>query len=411
MPPYTGTLQRALVGSPLRTTRGGCLFFLGMGLLLLLALFGHVFLWAFAPLPALAIALLGMLQALLVSIPALLVLGYLDRRERESIWVMLGMVFWGAVIGTGISSIFNSIFGAGAYLVLALLTGGSEEVAAIGGSLLTAAIAAPLVEETAKGLGVLLVFWLLRAEFDNARDGIIYGGLIGIGFGIAEFGLYLMNLYLEDQQLLWLDLMALRLPFFGLNNHMLWTALVGAGIGYLSQSPRNRRALQPLVALYALAIIGHALNNSIGLIMIALLMEIFGYNTAEQNTIASFLAAWISSVTLNLSLQFIPYLTLIILLVRTARWERRVIQEQLADEVGTAYVTPEEYQLIKREPPFGVRRIPGYRKRESHALVNAQNELAFRKWQVRRAGGNLQDDALVAAWRNDILAHRQQIAE
>lgn len=406
----SGSFQRALMGSPLRTTRGGCTFFVGMGLLLMFALLGHVFLWAFAPIPGLAVALLGMLQALVVSIPALLVLWYLDRRERESIWVLLGMVFWGAVIGTGISSIFNSIFGVGAFLVLALLTGGSEEIASIGGTLLTAAVAAPLVEETAKGFGVLLVFWLLRAEFDNARDGIIYGGLIGVGFGIAEFGLYLMNLYLEEQQLLWLDLLALRLPFFGLNSHMLWTALVGAGVGYLIHSPQGRRNLQPLVALYLLAIIGHALNNSVGLLIIAVLLEVFGYNGAQSNTLASFLAAWFSSMTLNLTLQFIPYLTLIILLVQTARWERRVIREQLAPEIGTPHVTATEFQLIEREPPFGVRRIPGYSRRDSRALVNAQNELAFRKWQVQRAGNDPEQDALVAAWRADIVARRQQMS-
>ena len=28
-------------------------------------------------------------------------------------------------------------------------------------------------------LGVLLIFWLLRAEFDNLRDGIVYGALVG----------------------------------------------------------------------------------------------------------------------------------------------------------------------------------------------------------------------------------------
>ena len=34
------------------------------------------------------------------------------------------------------------------------------------------------VVETAKAMGVLLIFWPLRREFDNMRDGIVYGALV-----------------------------------------------------------------------------------------------------------------------------------------------------------------------------------------------------------------------------------------
>jgi hypothetical protein len=36
------------------------------------------------------------------------------------------------------------------------------------------------------------------------------------------------------------------------------------------------------------------------------------------------------------------------------------------------------------------------------ALVNAQNELAFRKRRVRDDGGDPERDSLVAGWREDI---------
>jgi len=38
----------------------------------------------------------------------------------------------------------------------------------------------------------------------------------------------------------------------------------------------------------------------------------------------------------------------------------------------------------------------------SAALVNAQNELAFRKRRVRNDGGDPERDSLVAGWREDI---------
>ena len=49
-------------------------------------------------------------------------------------------------------------------------------------AMLSAPISAPIVEEIAKALGVTLIFRLLRAEFDNMRDGIVYGALVGLGF-------------------------------------------------------------------------------------------------------------------------------------------------------------------------------------------------------------------------------------
>ena len=61
--------------------------------------------------------------------------------------------------------------------------------------MLAAPISAPIAEESAKALGVLLLFWLLRAEFDNMRDGLVYGALVGLGFTWFEAALYVANVY------------------------------------------------------------------------------------------------------------------------------------------------------------------------------------------------------------------------
>ena len=62
---------------------------------------------------------------------------------------------------------------------------------------LAAPIFAPIAEEIAKALGVVLIFWLLRAEFDNMRDGIVYGALVGLGFNWFEAALYVAQGYAE----------------------------------------------------------------------------------------------------------------------------------------------------------------------------------------------------------------------
>jgi len=75
--------------------------------------------------------------------------------------------------------------------------------------------------------------------------------------------------------------------------------------------------------------------------------------------------------------------------------KRPVIRKELAKEVGR--VTPEEHQAIVSDL---IRRID--RSQASAALVNAQNELAFRKRRVRDEGGDRELDGLVAAWRENI---------
>ena len=82
-------------------------------------------------------------------------------------------------------------------------------------------------------------------------------------------------------------------------------------------------------------------------------------------------------------------------------WERRVIREELAGEVGRA-VSPGEYQEIVRDRIFRTRRINGMRRRASAELVNAQHELAFRQRRVRDDGKDPEGDRLANGWREKI---------
>ena len=69
-------------------------------------------------------------------------------------------------------------------------------------------------------------------------------------------------------------------------------------------------------------------------------------------------------------------------------------------------MTPEEYALVEADRPFRTRRLPRYSGPTEKAIVNAQNELAFRKWHLDREGTDPTSDPLVAAWRQDIHALR-----
>jgi hypothetical protein len=103
---------------------------------------------------------------------------------------------------------------------------------------------------------------------------------------------------------------------------------------------------------------------------------------------------------------FLPFVILLfVTLRRSGRWERRVIAKELADEIGGA-VTTQEYDAIRHDGIFRTRRVDRMDRRRSAALVNAQHELAFRKWRVRCDGADPSTDPLVAGWRHEIAAMR-----
>ena len=89
-------------------------------------------------------------------------------------------------------------------------------------------------------------------------------------------------------------------------------------------------------------------------------------------------------------------------------WERRVIREELAGEVGRT-ISSEEYDDIVGDRMLRTRRIDHLQPGASAALVNAQYELAFRKHRVRNAGGDPERDALVGGWRDDIRHLRRAV--
>src|SRR5687768_11379360 len=119
-------------------------------------------------------------------------LDWIDRYEKEPLWLQCVAFLYGAVAATTLGGILSGqLSAATASDILALTGGATDEVDRYATWLF-----APIAEEATKGFGVILFFvfgHLIWKEFDGPMDGLVYGGLIGLGFTATEDVLYITN--------------------------------------------------------------------------------------------------------------------------------------------------------------------------------------------------------------------------
>jgi RsiW-degrading membrane proteinase PrsW (M82 family) len=119
----------------------------------------------------------------LYLVPMFLLVYLLDAYEREPLSLVLGALAWGAVAATSLAGLANHDWGA----VVARL--GGPDLAAQW----TAAFTAPLVEETLKVVGVVLIYLIARSELNGLLDGFVYGAMVGLGFAVVENVFYFVG--------------------------------------------------------------------------------------------------------------------------------------------------------------------------------------------------------------------------
>ena len=221
-------------------------------------------------------ATFGVQTALLALVAAALPLGiviptflWLDRFESEPTRYLVVAFLWGALVAAVVAAVFNT----GAIAVLEVASDPDAAVTA------TAVVVAPVVEEAAKGVLVLLVWWVMRHEFDGVTDGMVYAGVTAAGFAFTENIQYLAQAYTDGGgEALTATFVArcLLSPFA----HPMFTVLTGIGVGIAATSRTwPPRVVAPVVG-YLLAVLAHALWNlaavtgGSGLLVVYLLVEV-----------------------------------------------------------------------------------------------------------------------------------------
>jgi len=198
----------------------------------------------------------GLLFAFVPVVPVIAVYLWLDRYEPEPAKYILFAFCWGAFIATLAAIFINT---RAADLLHEAHSGGNR----------AAVFVAPVVEEFAKGSVILLLALVRRKEFDGIIDGLVYAGMVGVGFAFTENILYIGRIFdelskesgsaagLRGAFLLFL-LRCLATPFA----HPLFTSFTAIGIGVAVRHRSTAvRYLAPIVG-YLTAVLAHGLWNA-----------------------------------------------------------------------------------------------------------------------------------------------------
>ncbi|MHA7238625.1 PrsW family intramembrane metalloprotease [Arthrobacter sp. TMS1-12-1] len=229
--------------------------------------------------------------------------------------------------------LFAFLWGAGASVVVTLLLG-TYVVELLGNTLTTTSpeviapvLQAPLVEEFAKGLGVLILVYTRRSHFDGPVDGIVYAGTVAAGFAFTENILYFGSAVMDSGNAGALVGVFVLRGLFSPFAHVMFTASLGFVLGYaLNRGGGNARILGAFVLGLLPAIAGHMLWNG-GTIL--LFDNFFLFYLVVQ--VPLFVAAVIAVVVLRGA-------------------ERRLTEARLGDYAREGWFTSEEVRMLATRP-------------------------------------------------------------
>lgn len=295
---------------------------------------------------------ISIVAAIIPTVFYVLLFYWADRYEREPLWLASMAFVWGAVPAIILSIIAELWLG----------WNWIDAPDSMTGAIVEGAIIAPIVEELVKAAALLLIFWLMRHEFDGVLDGIVYGGLIGFGFAMTENFFYFVGAYDEGGYQQLTIVIFLRAVLFGLN-HAFYTGLTGIGFGLA----RNSRSRNIAVRWILLGLIGAIVTHSL------------------HNLGASLAAFNLAGLGLSLIVAVAGILLVLVAVILSWRHERSSLRLELAEEIGILLTADEYERMIRRwHNPLRKRgHIAQENARRMHDLV----ELALKKNRLRNGAG------------------------
>jgi RsiW-degrading membrane proteinase PrsW (M82 family) len=300
--------------------------------------------------------LLCMVLALIPLTVILLAVRWIDRWEPEPRPALWFAFLWGA----GASVVGALLFDLGVQLVLDF--GGRVAGSGTDVDFAAAVIQAPIVEEAAKGLGILLIFWVLRSRFDGPVDGIVFGATVAAGFAFSEniqyFGVAMLDGGAGGLGFTFLVRGVLS-PFA----HVMFTACTGVAFGLASRRRGPGAVVTILLGLLG-AIIMHAVWNG-----------------------AFYLVSTSSVVSYYLAVQEPLFAAAIVVVVLLRRQEERITVRRLSEYAAAGWFNEAEVSMLatatgRRQARVWAATQPRARKLAMRAFIKDATRLAFARQRM-----------------------------
>jgi len=305
--------------------------------------------------------ILGIFLSFLFAVIPMLLFAYLvywvDRYEKEPIFLLGGVFLWGAIIAAGAAFVTNTFLGLGIYMFT-----GSQAFT----ELSTASAIAPVIEETLKGMACLFVFIFFRHEFDSILDGIVYAAITAIGFAATENVYYIYTYgYLENGFNGILYMFLVRVLLVGWQ-HPFYTSFIGIGLA-VSRLNRNQsiKILAPVIG-WGLAVFTHSIHNTI--------------STIFQG---------VQSMAIGIIFDWSGWIAMILFVIWALYREQKWIRMQLSEEVTKGVITSAQYKIAVSAWSQTEARIKAIYSGKYHLIdqfYELAAELAFKKHQAYNLG-------------------------
>lgn len=266
-----------------------------------------------------------------------------DRYDREPFKLVFINYLWGAV-----GAIVLALIGSFIFTTIASIIIKDNLVLSRFGSI----VVAPIVEEITKGFFLLIT--IANRKFDNLTDGIVYGGAIGLGFGMTENFLYFISF--AESVSNWVILVIIR-SLFSAVMHCVSTATLGAFWRFAKFKPNTKKIFYAFVGLFIAMVIHSVWNFTLSFEKMAPLGFLF-----------LFISIIIFVTTFSLSLNS----------------ERKIMYTELKEESDNGLIPPLHLDILSSSQ----RERKGWWDEKSRNIyIKAATTLAFRKVQLRNSNG------------------------
>lgn len=328
------------------------------------------------PIAAIVAAIIAFTPAIIYLFPFI----WLDRYDPEPLWLLSLAYAWGALVAVFVSFILNTIVGVGVSVAV------NPDVGTVAG----AVFAAPFFEELSKGAGLLVIVLFFRKYFDGILDGIIFAGVIALGFATVENVLYYGRALLTGGAEALVAIFVMRgilSPFA----HATFTAMTGIGFGI------SRESHNPLVK-YVLPVLG---------LICAMLLHAFWNGVAVLFGGGFFIFYLIIEI---------PFFLIFVGFSFWIMWrQNRIIREMLAIDVARGLIPNEHFEKATsafKSSAWLIGSIFKGKYKATSRYIRAIGKLGLSYWHIQRATAaqgetaSFQQNPIL---RDEVLKWRDQV--